>query len=57
MPDRVLAFVVKAETVVAWHRKGFRVFWRWKIGRGKPGRPAWLDQHGMRAVLLREHYQ
>src|SRR5438270_12751990 len=32
--------IVKPETVVAWHRKGFRLFWRWKIQRGKPGRPA-----------------
>src|SRR3954451_17048862 len=31
--------IVKAETVVAWHRKGFRLFWRWKIRRGQPGRP------------------
>ena len=32
--------IVKAETVVAWHRKGFRLFWTWKIRRGKPGRPS-----------------
>jgi putative transposase len=32
--------IVKAETVVAWHRKGFRLFWTWKIGRGKPVRPS-----------------
>jgi hypothetical protein len=31
--------IVKAETVVAWHRKGFRLFWTWRIRRGKPGRP------------------
>jgi transposase InsO family protein len=31
--------IVKAETVIAWHRKGFRLFWTWKIHRGKPGRP------------------
>ena len=31
--------IVKPETVVAWHRKGFRLFWTWKIHRGKPGRP------------------
>jgi putative transposase len=31
--------IVKAETVVAWHRKGFRWFWRWRIRRGQPGRP------------------
>src|SRR3954453_19266104 len=26
--------VVKPETVVAWHRKAFRLFWTWKIRRG-----------------------
>ena len=31
--------IVNADTVVAWHRKGFRLFWTWKIHRGKPGRP------------------
>ena len=31
--------IVKAETVVAWHRKGFGLFWTWRIRRGKPGRP------------------
>ena len=31
--------IVKAETVVAWHRKGFGLFWAWRIRRGKPGRP------------------
>src|SRR6185503_1486803 len=31
--------IVKPETVVAWHRKGFRLFWRWKSRNGKPGRP------------------
>jgi putative transposase len=31
--------IVQAETVVTWHRKGFRLFWSWKIRRGKPGRP------------------
>ena len=32
--------IVKPETVVAWHRRGFRLLWRWKIQRGKLGRPA-----------------
>src|SRR4051794_7452868 len=31
--------IVKAETVIAWHRRGFRLFWTWRIRRGKPGRP------------------
>jgi putative transposase len=32
--------MVKPETVIGWHRKGFRLFWTWKVRRGKPGRPA-----------------
>jgi putative transposase len=31
--------IVKPETVVAWHRAGFRLFWTWKVQRGHPGRP------------------
>jgi putative transposase len=31
--------IVEPETVVAWHRKGFRVFWTWKVRHGQPGRP------------------
>jgi transposase InsO family protein len=30
--------VVKPDTVVRWHRKGFRLYWRWISKRG-PGRP------------------
>jgi len=36
---RSALFIVKPETVVAWHRKGFRLFWTWKCRRGKLGRP------------------
>ena len=32
--------IVKPATVVAWHRKGFRLFWTWKIRHGQVGRPA-----------------
>jgi len=31
--------IMKAATVIGWHRKGFGLFWSWKIRRGKPGRP------------------
>jgi hypothetical protein len=31
--------IVKPETVIAWHRAGFRLFWTWKVRRGQPGRP------------------
>jgi len=31
--------IVKPETVVTWHRSGFRRFWTWKVRRGQLGRP------------------
>ena len=31
--------IVKPETVIAWHRKGFRLFWTWKVRHGTTGRP------------------
>ena len=31
--------IVHPETVIAWHRSSFRLFWAWKIRRGQPGRP------------------
>ena len=31
--------IVQPETVARWHRAGFRLYWRWKSRRGKPGRP------------------
>ncbi|MCA2968699.1 MAG: integrase, partial [Acidobacteriaceae bacterium] len=34
------SILIKPATVIGWHRKGFRLFWTWKIQRGKPGRPA-----------------
>jgi putative transposase len=33
-------FIMKASTVLGWHHKGFRLFWTWKIRRGKRGRPS-----------------
>ena len=33
------AVIFKPETLVRWHRGGFRLFWRWK-SRRSPGRPA-----------------
>jgi len=38
-PDwRSALAIVKPETVVAWHRAGFRLFWTWKVWRGQSGR-------------------
>jgi putative transposase len=30
--------IVKAETVIGWHRRGFRLWWTWK-SRRRMGRP------------------
>jgi len=31
--------VVKPETVIRWHREGFKLFWKFKSRRKGPGRP------------------
>jgi putative transposase len=36
---RTAVHIVKPETVLAWHRRGFRLFWTWK-SRERTGRPA-----------------
>jgi putative transposase len=35
---RSALLIVKPETVIAWHRKGFRLYWTWK-SRHRQGRP------------------
>jgi hypothetical protein len=32
--------VVRPQTVIRWHRQGFRAFWTWKSRRGRVGRPS-----------------
>jgi transposase InsO family protein len=36
---RAAVVIVKPETVLSWHRRGFRLLWTWK-SRHRPGRPA-----------------
>src|SRR5205823_811461 len=36
---RTTIVLVKPATVIAWHRKGFRLFWTWK-SRRRLGRPS-----------------
>ncbi len=31
--------IVKPETLIGWHRKGFKLFWRWKSRVGRPRLP------------------
>src|SRR5215470_17027044 len=38
MPASMMKWT-EPETVIGWHRKGFRLFWTWKVRRGQPGRP------------------
>jgi len=50
-PDLLsLAKVVKPETIVRWHRAGFKTFWRWK-SRRRAGRPK-IDR-GLRDLIQR----
>ncbi len=38
-PDwRSVLIMVKPETVIRWHRRGFKLYWRWQ-SRGSSGRP------------------
>ncbi len=32
--------LVRPETVIRWHRQGFRAFWTWKSRHGRTGRPS-----------------
>ncbi len=44
-PDCLNAVViVKPETVMRWHRRGFRLFWTWKSKPRRRGRPQVLQE-------------
>ena len=45
-----LSQVVKPETILRWHRSGFKAFWRWK-SRHRAGRPK-IDR-GLRDLIQR----
>ncbi len=47
---RSLLVIVQPDTVVRWHRRGFRLYWRWK-SRAKSGRPKIGD--GIRKLIRR----
>ena len=36
--------IVKPDTVLKWHRQGYRAYWRWK-SKDKPGRPRIPGEH------------
>lgn len=37
--SRSVLVIVQPDTVLRWHRQGFKVYWRWKSRKKKPGRP------------------
>jgi len=37
---RQMLYSLHPDTIVRWHRQGFRLYWRWKSRGPKPGRPA-----------------
>jgi putative transposase len=45
--------VVRPKTLVAWHRKGFRLFWRWKSEAGR--RPIPLELQHLIRKMAREN--
>jgi len=49
-PDwRKALVLVKPDTVIGWHRKGFGLYWRWKSRRGQMGRPG--TSQGIRSLI------
>ena len=36
---RSALIVVRPDTVIRWHREGFRLYWRWRAQAGAVGRP------------------
>jgi putative transposase len=51
-PDwRSALIIVRPDTVIAWHRQGFRLFWTWKGRCGRLGRPT--VPHDVRELIRR----
>ncbi len=51
--------VVKPETVVRWHKEGFRLYWRWKCKSDRIGRAQILHcahHHVQRALCVLHHH-
>ena len=45
--------LVRPDTVVRWHRRGFARYWRWRSSRRRPGRPALAVD--VRALIQQMH--
>jgi putative transposase len=47
---RAALMIVKPETLIGWHRKRFKLFWRWRSRLGRPRTPENLRQLIVRIV-------
>jgi hypothetical protein len=47
---RAALMIVQPETLIGWHRQGFKLFWRWKSRLGRPRIPENLRQLIVRMV-------
>jgi len=43
-------FIVRPATVLAWHRKGFQLYWRWKSRAHPAGRPQLDSEQPLRGA-------
>lgn len=47
---REALMIVKPETLIGWHRRGFKLFWRWKSRLGRPRIPENIRELTVRMV-------
>ena len=53
---RSVLVIVQPATVVRWHHKGFKLYWRWKSRMKKPGRPPiWREIRKLVRRMCREN--
>ena len=50
---REALMIVKPETLIGWHRKGFKLWWRWKSRFGRPRIPE--DPRHLIVCMVREN--
>jgi len=48
---KIALVIVKPETLIGWHRKGFKAFWKWKSRVGRPRLPESLRKLIVRMAL------
>ena len=53
---RSILVIVQPDTVIRWHRPGFKLYWRWRSRAKKPGRPqVWREIRDLVRQMCREN--